>query len=101
MDASPLFDPQYLPVVLATLIGFSALAALLLVPVYRFLEREEEVADRWTVDELKAQRRRKEAGRGDESAAAAGPDPASDADGAPSPPTDSADAAPPEPAKDE
>jgi len=52
MDASPLFDPQYLPVILATLIGFGALAALLLVPVYRFLEREEEVAERWTPDEL-------------------------------------------------
>ena len=52
MDASPLFDPQYLPVILATLVGFSALAALLLVPVYRFLEREEEVAQQWTPDEL-------------------------------------------------
>ena len=52
MDASPLFDPQYLPVVLATLIGFSAIAALLLVPVYRFLEREEKVAEKWTPEEL-------------------------------------------------
>jgi len=65
MDASPLFDPQYLPVVLATLIGFGALAALLLVPVYRFLEREEEVAEKWTVEELAARRRERDAETGD------------------------------------
>jgi hypothetical protein len=52
MDAQPLFDPKYLPVVLVTLIGFGALAALLLVPIYRFLEREEEVAQDWTPEEL-------------------------------------------------
>lgn len=48
MDASPLFDPQYLPIIAATLIGFAALAAMLLVPIYRFLDREEEVAEEWT-----------------------------------------------------
>lgn len=48
MDASPLFDPQYLPVILATLVGFGLLAALLLVPVSRFLDREQEVAEEWT-----------------------------------------------------
>lgn len=48
MDASPLFDPKYLSVILATLVGFGVLAALLLVPVYRFLDREQEVAENWT-----------------------------------------------------
>jgi hypothetical protein len=52
MDASPLFDPAYLPVVLGTLIGFSVLAALLLVPVSRFLDREQEVSEKWTPEEL-------------------------------------------------
>lgn len=48
MDASPLFDPTYLPVIVATLVGFAALAAALLVPIYRFLDREQEVAEEWT-----------------------------------------------------
>ena len=52
MDASPLFDPQYLPIIAGTLVGFAALAALLLVPIYRFLDREEEVAEDWTPDAL-------------------------------------------------
>lgn len=52
MDASPLFDPTYLPVIVGTLVGFAALAALLLVPIYRFLDREEEVANEWTPEAL-------------------------------------------------
>ena len=52
MDASPLFDPQYLPIIMGTLVGFAALAALLLVPIYRFLDREEEVAEDWTPEAL-------------------------------------------------
>lgn len=48
MDASPLFDPTYLPVIVATLVGFAALAAALLVPIYRFLDREQEIAEEWT-----------------------------------------------------
>lgn len=52
MDASPLFDPQYFPIIAATLIGFGLLAALLLVPIYRFLDREQEVAKHWTPEEL-------------------------------------------------
>lgn len=58
MDASPLFDPQYLPVIVGTLIGFGALAALLLVPISRFLDREQEVAEDWTPQAL-AERMRK------------------------------------------
>ena len=52
MDVSPLFDPQYLPIIVGTLVGFAALAALLLVPIYRFLDREEEVAEDWTPEAL-------------------------------------------------
>lgn len=48
MDASPLFDPEYFPVIAATLIGFAGLAAALLVPIWRFLNREQEVAEDWT-----------------------------------------------------
>lgn len=52
MDASPLFDPEYLPVIVATLVGFAVLAALLLVPISRFLDREQEVAEDWTPEAL-------------------------------------------------
>ena len=40
----------YNGVILLALVGFAALAALLLVPVYRFLKREEQVAEAWTED---------------------------------------------------
>ena len=41
---------EYNGVILLALVGFAALAALLLVPVYRFLKREEKVAESWTKD---------------------------------------------------
>jgi hypothetical protein len=44
----PLDFSTYGPVILATLVGFFGLAALLLVPVYRFLVREEKISARWT-----------------------------------------------------
>lgn len=59
MDISLLFDPEYLPIVLATLAGFGLLAAALLVPVWRFLEREQKVAQKWTPEAL-AERMRKQ-----------------------------------------
>lgn len=59
MDASPLFDPTYLPVIVATLVGFAALAAALLVPISRFLDREQEVAEEWTPEAV-AERMRKQ-----------------------------------------
>jgi len=62
MDASPLFDPTYLPVIVGTLVGFGALAALLLVPIYRFLDREEEVAEEWTPEALAERMREQEHG---------------------------------------
>jgi len=52
MDFSLLFDPEYLPVIAGTLLGFALLAALLLVPVYRFLDREQKVARDWTPEAL-------------------------------------------------
>lgn len=49
----------YTVVILLTLVGFFALAALLLFPVYFFLKKEERVAKKWTKDAL-ARRLREE-----------------------------------------
>ncbi|MFB6098603.1 MAG: hypothetical protein ABEK84_05735 [Salinibacter sp.] len=70
MNASPLFDPQYLPVIVITLVGFAALAALLLVPISRFLDREQEVAKDWTPEALaeRMRERQQEATNGTKSA---------------------------------
>lgn len=38
----------YTFVIILTLVGFLALAAALLVPVYRFLKREEKAGEEWT-----------------------------------------------------
>ena len=40
----------YWDVILITFVGFVALAAILLVPVWRFLKREEQFADEFTGD---------------------------------------------------
>ncbi len=40
----------YWDVVILSFIGFVILAAILLVPVWRFLSREEEAADRFNQD---------------------------------------------------
>ena len=58
MDFSLLFDPEYLPIIVGTIVGFGLLAAALLIPVYRFLEREQKVAQKWTPEAL-AERMRK------------------------------------------
>ncbi len=60
MDPSALFDPEYLPIIVATLVGFGALAAILLVPIYRFLDREQEVAEKWTPEALAKRMQEKE-----------------------------------------
>lgn len=52
-------DSIYLIIAL-TFFGFLALAALLLVPVYRFLTREERSSRDWTDDAI-AKRHRREA----------------------------------------
>jgi len=43
---------EYGTVILLTFFGFLALAAILLVPVYRFLKREEKLSRRWTPEAL-------------------------------------------------
>ena len=43
---------DYTWVILGTIVGFFSLAALLLVPVYRFLKREEKESEQWTKDVL-------------------------------------------------
>ena len=45
----------YTIIILLTLLGFLALAAMLLVPVYRFLRREERASRRWMPDEPAAE----------------------------------------------
>lgn len=57
---------EYTLVIIVTVIGFFALAAALLVPVYRFLMREEQVnneTDGFLRDEL-ARRRARRTGNG-------------------------------------
>jgi hypothetical protein len=70
MDFSLLFDPEYLPIIVGTIVGFGLLAALLLVPVYRFLERERKVAQKWTPDALAERLRERRSENGAEGAAA-------------------------------
>lgn len=43
---------SYTLLIAGTLIGFLLLAALLLVPVWRFLEREKTLSEEWTPDEI-------------------------------------------------
>lgn len=69
-------DTQIYLIVAATFIGFVALAFILLYPVYRFLRREERVADDWTQEAI-ARRQRGDALR----------DGATGGDGAATPPT--------------
>jgi len=43
---------NYTLIILATAVGFFLLAAILLVPIYLFLNREEESSKRWTKAEV-------------------------------------------------
>ncbi len=43
---------EYFVVIVVTFVGFVALAAVLLVPVYLFLKREERASQSWTREEL-------------------------------------------------
>ena len=70
MDFSLLFDPEYLPIIVGTIVGFGLLAALLLVPVYRFLEREKKVAKKWTPEALAERMQERRATNGTEPKAA-------------------------------
>lgn len=53
-------ESSYYGIIVVTLIGFLLLAALLLVPVYRFLRREEITARSWTEEELEKSARRRD-----------------------------------------
>jgi hypothetical protein len=64
-------NTYYALIIAATLIGFCGLAWLLLAPIWRFLDREEKVSERWTKEALARRRRRQ--GNGQD----AGPNPAS------------------------
>lgn len=44
-------------IIVLTLVGFLALAAILLVPVYRFLRREEEASRKWSAREIARRRK--------------------------------------------
>ncbi len=44
-------DSYYL-VIVGTIVGFFVLAAALLVPVYRFLKKEEQTAELWTEESV-------------------------------------------------
>jgi hypothetical protein len=58
-------NAYYLSIIVGTLVGFCGLAYLLLAPIWRFLDREEEVSDRWTKEALARRRRRQQhEGRG-------------------------------------
>lgn len=45
-------ESDYTLIIVGAFFGFLALAALLLVPVWRFLRREEEVARDWTPEKI-------------------------------------------------
>lgn len=78
----------YLSIIVATLVGFCTLAWLLLAPIWRFLDREQEVSKKWTKEAL-ARRRRQQHGEGatddapDDGDTERPPRPAPGGDGAP------------------
>lgn len=47
--------------ILATLIGFFALAYMLLAPVYKFLEREKQASKEWTPERIAEKLRKRRA----------------------------------------
>lgn len=61
---------DYYVAIALSFFGFIALAAILLVPVYRFLRRQESQSEDWTPEALAERRRRHPPGDG-----AAGPPP--------------------------
>lgn len=62
-------DINWVLVILATTAGFFLLAFVLLYPVYRFMRREEDVAQDWTKESI-ARRQQRRGGDG-----ASGPPP--------------------------
>lgn len=51
---------DYVIVILVTFVGFCLLAAILLVPVYRFMKREERILEEVSEEELHAEARRRD-----------------------------------------
>lgn len=43
---------DYTTIIIVTFVAFLTLAALLLVPVYRFIQKEKEASRKWTDEEL-------------------------------------------------
>jgi hypothetical protein len=54
----------YLSIIILTIVLFGLLAAVLLVPVYRFLKREEEASKMWTRENLERYYGDKDPGNG-------------------------------------
>ncbi|TDI77597.1 MAG: hypothetical protein E2O84_00710 [Bacteroidetes bacterium] len=54
---------EYTVVILVSLVGFALLAAILLVPVYRFLKKEEKISEQWTVEALQKRSKEKTTGK--------------------------------------
>jgi hypothetical protein len=50
----------YFSIIVATLVGFCTLAWLLLAPIWRFLDREQEVSQQWTKEALARRRRQQQ-----------------------------------------
>ena len=51
-------DGQIYLIIVGTFFGFIALAFVLLYPVYRFMRRQEDMADDWTPDAVARRQRR-------------------------------------------
>ena len=65
----------YTVLIVATLLGFSLLAYMLLWPVYKFLDREQEASEKWTEDALaKRLRERQASTNGTEESESTSPD---------------------------
>lgn len=54
---------EYTLVIIATLIGFFLLAALLLTPVYSFLEREKQASKEWTPEKIAERLQKRQASK--------------------------------------
>lgn len=57
-------DAKFYLIIAVTLVGFVTLAFVLLYPVYRFLNRQERLADEWTPDAVARRQRRGAVGDG-------------------------------------
>ena len=57
-------NAYYLLIIVGTLVGFCALAWMLLAPIWRFLDREEQASERWTKEALARRRRQQGNGHG-------------------------------------